>query len=138
MGAAAPYLDDVRQLATELPFKATVSVNVTDMAGRMCLADLSVGAAGGASWERCCLGVPAVLVVLAENQVAGAVALEASGAAIKIESADQLGTTLPSVLVALSDPGRLERMSDAAAGITNGDGVFRAIQAMGAAGGRDR
>lgn len=137
MGAAAPYLDEVRQQAADLPFKAMVSVNVTDMAERMCLADLSIGAAGGTSWERCCLGVPAVLVVLAENQVAGATALEASGAAVKIDDADQLGATLPSVLVALFEPGRLERMSDAAAGITDGDGVFRALEAIGAAGGRD-
>src|SRR5690554_353365 len=137
MGAAAPYLDEVRQQATGLPFKATVSVNVTDMAERMCLADLSIGAAGGTSWERGCLGLPAILVVLAENQVAGATALEASGAAVKIDDADQLGATLPSVLVALFEPGRLERMSDAAAGITDGDGLFRVLQAMGAAGGTD-
>ena len=137
MGAAAPYLDEVRQQATGLPFKATVSVNVTDMAERMCLADLSIGAAGGTSWERGCLGLPAILVVLAENQVAGATALEASGAAVKIDDADQLGATLPSVLVALFEPGRLERMSDAAAGITDGDGLFRVLQAMGAACGRD-
>jgi len=107
------------------------------MAVRMCLADLSIGAAGGTSWERGCLGLPAILVVLAENQVAGATALEASGAAVKIDDADQLGATLPSVLVALFEPGRLERMSDAAAGITDGDGLFRVLQAMGAAGGRD-
>lgn len=136
MGAAAPYLDEVRQQAARLPFKATVSVGVTDMAERMCLADLSIGAAGGTSWERGCLGLPAILVVLAENQVAGATALEASGAAVKIDDADQLGTTLPSVLVAIFEPGRLERMSDVAAGITDGDGVFRALQAMNAAGGR--
>lgn len=137
MGAAAPYLDEIRQQVARMPFKATVSVNVTDMAERMCLADLSIGAAGGTSWERCCLGLPAVLVILADNQVAGAVALEASGAAIKIDNAGQLGTTLPAVLVALSELGRLEWMSDAAAGITDGDGVFRALQAMNAAGGRD-
>lgn len=137
MGAAAPYLDEVRQQAARLPFKATVSVGVTDMAERMCLADLSIGAAGGTSWERGCLGLPAILVVLAENQVAGATALEASGAAVKIDDADQLGATLPSVLMALFEPGRLERMSDAAAGITDGDGLFRVLQAVGAAGGRD-
>lgn len=137
MGAAAPYLDEVRQQAARLPFKATVNVNVKDMAERMCLADLSIGAAGGTSWERCCLGLPAVLLVLAENQVAGATALAASGAAVKIDDAGQLGATLPSVLEALFEPGRLERMSDAAAGITDGNGVFRAFKAMGVAGGRD-
>lgn len=134
MGAAAPYLDEVRQQVSRLPFKATVSVGVTDMAERMSLADLSIGAAGGTSWERCCLGLPAILVVLAENQVAGATALEASGAAVKIDDIDQICTTLPSVLMALSVPNRLARMSKAAAVITDGNGVFTVIQAMTTAG----
>ena len=47
MGAAAPYLDEVREQADRLPYRATVSLNVIDMAERMCLADLSIGAAGG-------------------------------------------------------------------------------------------
>jgi UDP-2,4-diacetamido-2,4,6-trideoxy-beta-L-altropyranose hydrolase len=68
MGAAAPYLDEVRQQAARLPFKAMVSVNVKDMAERMCLADISIGAAGSTSWERCCMGLPSITVVLAENQ----------------------------------------------------------------------
>lgn len=75
MGATAPYLDEVRQQAQHLPFKATVSVNVKDMAERMRLADLSIGAAGSTSWERCCMGLPSVTVILAENQRAIAVAL---------------------------------------------------------------
>lgn len=75
MGAAAPYLDEVRQKAAQLPFKARVNVSVADMAERMCLADLSIGAAGSTSWERCCMGLPSVTVILAENQRAIAEAL---------------------------------------------------------------
>jgi UDP-2,4-diacetamido-2,4,6-trideoxy-beta-L-altropyranose hydrolase len=30
--------------------------------------DLQVGAGGGATWERCCIGVPSVLIAFAENQ----------------------------------------------------------------------
>lgn len=137
MGASAPFLEEVRQQAAGLPFKATVGVNVMDMAERMCLADLSIGAAGGTSWERCCLGLPAVLVVLAKNQVAGANALEESGAARKIDDSEQLRTTLPRVLTTLSEPSRLEQMSGAAASITNGNGVFRTLQAMSGVDGRD-
>lgn len=137
MGASAPYLDEIRQQAAQLPFNATISVNVQDMAERMMLADLAIGAAGGTSWERCCLGLPAVLVVLAENQVSGATGLDASGAAVKIDDVEQLRATLPSALEELFESGRLELMSEAAAGISNGDGVFRALQAMGSVGGRD-
>lgn len=130
LGAEAPYLSEIRQQAAGLPFNATVSVSVKDMAERMCLADLSIGAAGGTSWERCCLGLPAVLVVLAENQLAGATALDTSGAAIKINGREKLRTILPSVLAVVFESGRLERMSEMAADITDGNGTLRAIQAM--------
>lgn len=136
IGAAAPYLDEVRQQADRLPFKASVSVNVEDMAERMCLADLSIGAAGGTSWERCCLGLPAVLVVLAENQVAGAKALGASGASLTINDVENIKATLASVVLDLSVSGRLKQMSEAAAGITDGSGVFSVVELMNKAGGR--
>jgi spore coat polysaccharide biosynthesis predicted glycosyltransferase SpsG len=31
-------------------------------------ADLAIGAAGSSVWERCCLGLPQVLMVTADNQ----------------------------------------------------------------------
>jgi UDP-2,4-diacetamido-2,4,6-trideoxy-beta-L-altropyranose hydrolase len=68
MGAAAPHLEDVRQQAALSTFRAVVSVNVSDMASRMCLADLAIGAAGSTTWERCCLGLPSIALVLAKNQ----------------------------------------------------------------------
>nr|WP_267956285.1 UDP-2,4-diacetamido-2,4,6-trideoxy-beta-L-altropyranose hydrolase [Halomonas sp. MCCC 1A17488] len=68
MGASAPWLDNVRAKADELPWHCDVVVNVTDMAERMTQADLAIGAAGSTSWERCCLGVPTLMLELAENQ----------------------------------------------------------------------
>ncbi|RBW48264.1 UDP-2,4-diacetamido-2,4,6-trideoxy-beta-L-altropyranose hydrolase [Marinobacter sp. F3R11] len=130
MGAAAPYLDDVRRHAAQLPFKATVNVNVSDMAERMSLADLSIGAAGGTSWERCCLGLPAVLVIQAENQVPGASALAAAGAALTITDPKAAQTALPLELSKIGELGCLERMSLAAAGITDGKGAPSVVQIM--------
>jgi len=42
--------------------------NVKNMAQLMATCDLAIGAAGATTWERCCLGVPSILVVLAHNQ----------------------------------------------------------------------
>ena len=130
IGATAPYLDRIRQLAAQSRFKVAVNVDVEDVAERMCLADLSIGAAGGTSWERCCMGLPAVLVILAENQISGAKALEASNAAITIGNPAQLGVNLPSLLVDLTDKNRLYRMSEAAAFITDGKGGMIVAQGM--------
>ena len=138
MGEAAPYLDEVRRQAVRLPFKATVSVNVSDMAERMCLADLSIGAAGGTSWERCCLGLPSVLVILAENQVSGAEALETAGAALTITDPTAVQAALPRELAKISRLGCLQRMSRAAVGITDGKGTSRIVQSMVSLAGRSQ
>jgi len=42
--------------------------NLPTLAPLMARADLAIGAAGTTSWERLCLGLPAVVVTLAENQ----------------------------------------------------------------------
>jgi UDP-2,4-diacetamido-2,4,6-trideoxy-beta-L-altropyranose hydrolase len=42
-------------------------------------ADLAIGAAGATSWERLCLGVPALVITLADNQRPVAAALQSRG-----------------------------------------------------------
>lgn len=130
LGAAAPHLEEVRALAEELPFQATVSVSVSDMAERMCRADISVGAAGSTSWERCCLGLPAIMVILAENQRAIGNALAASGSAILLDKdaiADQLGGILDELVLSGE---RLQRLADNAKTICDGLGTSRLISEM--------
>lgn len=68
MGGGAPFLDEIRQQSAQMPFKTKVSVNVKNMAELMYQADLSIGAAGSTSWERCCMGLPTLTIALAENQ----------------------------------------------------------------------
>ncbi len=82
LGGQAPHLDRVRAQARALAFPVAVVVDVKDMARLMAEADLGIGAGGSTSWERCCLGLPTMLLTLADNQMPGAVALERAGAAV--------------------------------------------------------
>lgn len=43
-------------------------VQTNRMAELMAAADLSIGAGGGATWERCCLGLPTITISVADNQ----------------------------------------------------------------------
>jgi RimJ/RimL family protein N-acetyltransferase len=54
--------------------------------------DLEVGAGGGASWERCCIGVPTLLIATADNQAVVVDELSRIGAAASTEP-----SSLPSV-----------------------------------------
>jgi UDP-2,4-diacetamido-2,4,6-trideoxy-beta-L-altropyranose hydrolase len=46
----------------------TIHDMIPSLADLMAEADLAVGASGATSWERLCLGVPAIIVTLADNQ----------------------------------------------------------------------
>lgn len=130
MGATAPWLEEVRTCASQMPCPTTVSVDVTDMADLMASADLAIGAAGTTAWERCTLGLPTLLVVLAENQRDGALALEAAGAVVMIDGGGKLEADLADKLGPCSTPAALRRMQEASGAITDGAGVSRIVVAM--------
>jgi UDP-2,4-diacetamido-2,4,6-trideoxy-beta-L-altropyranose hydrolase len=64
---ASPHAVSIRQQAAE---QAQINLHegVPSLASLMMEADLAVGAGGATSWERCCLGLPALVVTLAGNQ----------------------------------------------------------------------
>ena len=132
MGAAAPALEQVRELARQMPWPTTVLVNISDMALQMVESDLAIGAAGSTSWERCCWGLPTLMVVLAENQTAGAQALETAHAARLIGAVSDIATQLPLAVMELLDATCRMRMQYASSEITDGQGVEKILAAMGA------
>ncbi|HEX6592501.1 MAG TPA: UDP-2,4-diacetamido-2,4,6-trideoxy-beta-L-altropyranose hydrolase [Moraxellaceae bacterium] len=129
MGATAAGLPRVRQLAPTLPWPCEVRVNETDMAGLNSACDLVIGAAGSSVWERCCLGVPSALAILADNQQRIAQALAQAGGCWYLGPPTDLADTLPAML-ATATPGALTAMSRQAAQITDGQGTARVIAAM--------
>lgn len=61
------HADVIREQIMEIP-KATLNIHLPSLAPLMVQADLAIGAGGATSWERCCLGLPALVITLAENQ----------------------------------------------------------------------
>lgn len=129
MGRHAPWLDKVRAAAAAMATKVEVAVDVRDMAERMAGMDLAIGGAGGTAWERCSLGLPSIVVVLAGNQRAGARALGAAGAAWTIDSLAELPTALPALLALAQDGAELARVSRRAADVADGLGAERVCDA---------
>lgn len=131
MGATAPWLEDVRTQAQDMPWPTRVFVGVSDMAQRMADSDLALGAAGATSWERCCLGLPTIMFVLAENQRKVGQGLERSGAAKLINLGQSATTQLRELLVPLiNDPAQLLHISECAASIVDGSGVNAVMRQM--------
>lgn len=65
--SANPNLAELEQRASQRPH-TTVSLDLPDLAAFFAAHDIQIGAGGGATWERCCIGVPTILVVVAPNQ----------------------------------------------------------------------
>lgn len=133
MGVTAPWRQSVISQAKQMPWLTEVVVNIDDMARRMAEADLAIGAAGSTSWERCCLGLPTLMLVLAENQRAIGLQLERSGASATLVHED-LTHSLVSLLAAHITSPALASMSERAAGLVDGRGIYRVVRAMAMAG----
>ncbi len=131
LGPHAPWLDQVRHLAKNMPLPTEVKYDVTNMAQLMADSDLAIGAAGSTSWERCALGLPSVIGVLADNQTFIADALASAGAS-KIYKTDDGMAMLAEIIATLArNPAEVLRMSKDAANITDGGGTSRVAAAIG-------
>lgn len=128
VGAAYPNLADLRPRVDANP-SLRLHIDTDEMADLTASADLAVGAPSSASWERCTLGVPTVLVILADNQLAVERGLVAAGAAIS--AGWHTGVTVDTIRALLVDliaePERVAAMGHRAAEVTDGRGTDRVI-----------
>ncbi len=132
LGAAAPHLDAVRRQAETMTPQVQVHVDVTDMADLMARADIAIGAAGSTSWERCCLGLPSLIVITADNQGKIAEELERKGAVRVLGrhheiTADTIGAALTATA---SDNPMRRRWSVNASGLCDGRGTERVMNEL--------
>ncbi|MEL7152192.1 MAG: UDP-2,4-diacetamido-2,4,6-trideoxy-beta-L-altropyranose hydrolase [Pseudomonadota bacterium] len=129
LGQHAPALQEVRHIAETLPCACTVQVAITNMPERMADADLAIAAVGGTTWERCALGLPSLMLTIADNQIPAATALHAAGIARYLgDVSDPSWTTeLTTAITGLRNAGALAGMAAACANICDGDGAGRIV-----------
>jgi UDP-2,4-diacetamido-2,4,6-trideoxy-beta-L-altropyranose hydrolase len=111
-------------------------VDPTNMPELMAWADVALSAAGSTAWELAYMGLPSVLIVLADNQSGVAAALQYEGASVNLghysrAGARQIADALQSLL---ADPTRRERMGRAAHTLVDGHGPQRVTARLRAAG----
>ena len=131
MGGRAPWLAQVQAQAAAAPFPVELAIDVHDMAQRMAASDFAIGAAGSTSWERCCMGLPSALVVLADNQAHICRALADAGAAFALGTPEEIDRTLAPCMDKLTgEPAVMRQMSAAAAQICDGRGADKVADAL--------
>lgn len=130
IGSHSPWLQQVQAQAAQMSVPTQVLVGVDNMAQLMADSDFAIGAAGSTSWERCCLGLPAALMLLAPNQQAVAKALVLSEAAIVLENASQIRDLFSELNFEIQWI-RLQQMSAAGTQLTSGHGAAHVASMLG-------
>lgn len=129
LGRSNANADKVREACTSLR-NARFHLGVDNMAEMMAAADLAIGAAGSMTWERACLGLPALTLVCAENQRAPAETAARHGAAIDLGWRDDVTeqTIAEAVRELRGDPFKLWHMSEAGMRLVDGQGARRVAE----------
>lgn len=86
VGALNPHIASLSDFCNGHPF-CHLHVQTDRMAELMAAADLAFGACGTASWERCAMGLPAIVMVFAHNQLAPTRALAEAGVVLNLGDA---------------------------------------------------
>lgn len=131
LGESAPHLPSIRSLIRSLGDRANdkvkLHVGTEAISELMTSADMAFGAAGTSSWERCCLGLPTVLISVAPNQEKIASELANANAAISLGQFCKIsGASVADIISSLNSmPRRLIEIANSAANVCDGRGVHR-------------
>lgn len=131
VGAENARADEIRRRAASLP-NVHLKAPLRTLAGIMAEADLFVGAGGGTTWERCCLGLPAIVCWTAENQRAQTLALGDMGIHVQLgRGGDLTPLTWRAVLLStLADPVPLQHGADRGMALVDGRGADRVARRL--------
>jgi UDP-2,4-diacetamido-2,4,6-trideoxy-beta-L-altropyranose hydrolase len=133
IGAQHPHREQIEAACAEQRF--VCHVQTSRMAELMAAADLAIGTGGSATWERCCLGLPALTVCVADNQRKQIADAASEGLLYAPELQGELIIAIRRHLNALMENGYLRQaISRNGMRAVDGCGVLRVIGNLGCSG----
>jgi spore coat polysaccharide biosynthesis predicted glycosyltransferase SpsG len=131
VGACNPHhLSLTRELA-RLKSQFEIVSCTNNMPELIAWADFAISAAGSTCWEMCFLGLPAIIISIAENQRQSAEKLDAMGAAKLIPNAEAASNVLTEHIEhLLLSYAQRERMSSIARTLVDGGGASRVVHSI--------
>lgn len=125
LGPTAPHYQSIKAHC-ELDTRVTLLSDTPNVAELMLEHDICFGAAGTASWERCSLGLPSILVAFAENQTTILSMLKDFGAASVFAINDNHQQILSKINY-LRNPEAYQQMVNKCLEVCDGKGTMRVI-----------
>ena len=132
VGGDNPYRNELEDLATSSSHNVEFQVDSQQMATEMAWADLAISAAGSTSWELAYMGLPSLLITIAENQRGCADFLQQHGIAVSLGwHRDLQPSEITSALGELAgNYSKRAEMSSRGLDLIDGRGGDRIVQAM--------
>ena len=132
VGGSNPHLAKLRAQVADGHCNVRLAENVTNMPELMANSDLAISGAGTTSLEMCFLGLPALLVVIADNQRPAAEEFSRRGAIMNLgEGSGLQAATLSSHLASLVNSQQLRNtMSAQGRELVDGCGAERVVRAL--------
>lgn len=124
VGSQCIHLDSIREAARKSSNEINIYVDTDQMAELMAQADIAIGAGGSSAWERCVLGLPSIVFILADNQKYIAKMLQEFESSIVIQSIKELPVAIKKLQSSLND------YSKNAAKILDGFGTSRVVDSI--------
>ena len=129
IGTQHPNRDEILSICKASNF--VCHIQTQHMAELMLQADLSIGAGGSATWERCSLGLPTIAISTADNQTAQIRDAAFSGLIYVIEANTNLPEVIERHLLTMIESSIFRQvLSTNAMGSVDGRGVLRVIGKM--------
>jgi UDP-2,4-diacetamido-2,4,6-trideoxy-beta-L-altropyranose hydrolase len=129
IGGNNPHRSEIEKIVQKM---GTVSLHcqVTNFAHLMAEADLALCASGTTTWERCALGLPTLMIAVAENQVTASVACHEAGVAQYLGKFGEVTAEIikNSLADMLASPGRITEMGKKAQELVDAKGCERVSQ----------
>ena len=123
VGENYPYLQRLSETCSLMGYN--LHVQPENISNLMLEADLAIGSAGSSSWERCCLGLPSIVVTVAENQrmIGDVIAAEKCGISLNSQMEDFEFSLSKAVERMIHYPSLLKEFSKNAFKMTSGEGA---------------
>lgn len=125
------HLHSLQVLASERGH-TEIHSQLPDLANLMAQADLAIGAGGATTWERCCLGLPSIVVSIADNQNPACVALADSNIIQYPGEAKNISAShiREVVRLLLQNSKQMLSMSQKSMNLVDGLGVLKVVDIM--------
>ncbi len=132
VGASNPHRAQLERLAANLQHSVEFEIDTQRIASEMAWADLAISAAGSTSWELAFMGLPSLLVTLAENQHGCAEFLHSHKIAVSLgwQNKVQPSETAAALSALASDGLKRAEMSSLGRALIDGQGASRVVEAM--------